>query len=176
MTSDSEPSVLRDSPVVNVEADRLQPLTVMNLADREDAEKAIHFVTSPVGDQPLYLLPMVTTDELDDLHNLERPSSRQEVVHAKEATTFVVTAQDSFGSDLLDLIPQAESLTNQHLAVEGDKVAAPIPIPTLSREYICLCLCLPNHHVGVRLPVAAHCGPDLMWIYSRVSCRLLWDV
>ena len=45
-------------------------------------------------------------------------------------------------------------VSNQHLAVEGDKVAAPIPIPTLSREYICLCLCLPNHHVGGIFPVA----------------------
>ena len=130
----------------------MKPLTVQNLADREDAEKAIHFVTSPVGDQPLYLLPVVSIDEPTSSHNLERPSSRQEVVHAKEATTFVVTAQDSFGSDLLDLIPQAESLTNQHLAVEGDTVAAPIPIPPQSREFICLCLCLPNHHVGPRLP------------------------
>ena len=146
MTSDSEPSVLRDSPVVNVEADRLQPLTVQNLADREDTEKAINFGTSPGGDQSPHPLPVVTINELESSHHLERPSSRQ------EATTCVVTAQDSFGSDLLDLIPQAESLTNQHLAVEGDTVAAPIPIPPQSCEFICLCLCLPNHHVGPRRP------------------------
>ena len=96
----------------------MKPLTVQNLADREDAEKAIHFVTSPVGDQPLYLLPMVTTDELDDLHNLERPSSRQEVVHAAK--------------DITQAEQQHESL-DQYLAVEGDTVAAPIPIPPQSQ-------------------------------------------